>query len=69
MPCPQVDSPPQFSPQSSNCLDNGDNIATQHQDEYLDTQTDVQVLAENISNFDYDDNYSYSSLDEKYSFS
>ena len=51
---------PQF-----NCSDNGDNVPTQSQDEYLDTQTDVQVFAENISNFDYDDNYSHSSLDDE----
>ena len=44
MPCPQVDSPPVFSLQSSNCSDNGDNVPTQSQDEYPDTQTD-QVLA------------------------
>ena len=63
MPCQQVDSPSQCSPQSSNCSDNGDNIPTQHQDEYLDTQTEVQVLTENISN--YDDDNSHSSLDDE----
>ena len=64
-PCPQVNSPPVFSLQSSNCLDNGDNVPTQSQDEYLDTQTDVQVLAENVSDYDYDDNHSHSSLDDE----
>ena len=64
-PCPQVDSPPVFSSQSSNCSDNGDNVPTQSQDEHLDTQTDVQVLAENISDYDYDDNHSHSSPDDK----
>ena len=64
-PCPQVKYPPVFSSQSSNCLDNGDNVPTQSQDAYLDTQTDVQVLAENISNYDYDDNHSHSPLDDE----
>ena len=62
-PCPQVDSPPVFSPQSSNCSDNGDNVPSQSQDFYLDTQADVWVSAENISNYDYDDNHSQPSLD------
>ena len=57
--CPQVDYPPVFSSKSSNCSDNGDNVSTQSQDAYLDTQTDVQVLAENISDYDYDDNHSF----------
>ena len=64
MPCSQVDSPPVFPSQSSNCSDNGDNVSIQSQDAYPDTQTDVQVLAENISNYDYD-NYSHSSLDDE----
>ena len=64
MPYSQVDSPPVFSLQSSNCSDNGDNVPTQSQDEYLDTQTD-QVLAENISDYDYDDNHSQPSLDDE----
>ena len=63
--CSQVDTPPVFSPQSSNCSDNGDNVPTQSQDGYLGTQTDVQVLAVNISNYDYDDNHSHSSLDDE----
>ena len=63
MPCPQVDSPPVFFLQSSNCSENGDNVPTQSQDEHLDTHTDAQVLAENIS--DYDDNHSHSSLDDQ----
>ena len=62
-PCPRVNCPPVFSSQSSNCSDNGDNVPTQSKDEHLDTQTDVQVLAENIS--DYDDNHSHSSLDDE----
>ena len=62
-PCPQVDYPPVFSSQSSNCSDNGDNVPAQSQDEYLDTQTDVQVLAENTSDYGYDDNHS--SLDNE----
>ena len=62
-PCPQVSYPPVFSSQSSNCSDNGDNDPTQSLDEDLDTQTDGQVLAENIS--DYDDNHSHSSLDDE----
>ena len=65
MPCPQVDSPPVFSLQSSNCSDNGENVPTQSQDEHLDTPTDAQVLAENISDYDYDDNHSHSSLDDE----
>ena len=64
MPCPQVDSPPVFSLQSSNCSDNGDNVPTQSQYEYPDTQTD-QVLAESISNYDYDDNHSHSYWDDE----
>ena len=52
-------------PQSSNCSDNGDNVPTQSQDEHLDTQTDVQVLAENASDYDYDDNHSQPSLDDE----
>ena len=64
-PCPQVDYPPVFSSQSSNCSDNGDNVPTQSQDEHLDTQTDAQVLAENVSDYDYDDNHSHSSLDDE----
>ena len=62
MPCPQVDSPPVFSLQSSNC--NGDNVPTQSQDEYPVTQTD-QVLAESISDYDYDDNHSHSNQDDE----
>ena len=54
MPCPQVDSVPVYSPQSSNYSDNGNNVPTQNQDEYLDTQTDVQILAEDISDYDCD---------------
>ena len=65
MPYPQVDSPPVFSLQSSNCSDNGDNVPTQSQDEHLDTQTDAQVLAENINDYGYDDNHSHSSLDDE----
>ena len=64
-PCSQVNSSPVCSLQSSNCSDNGDNVPTQNQDEHLDTQTDVQVLAENISDYDYDDNHSHSSLDDE----
>ena len=64
MPYSQVDSPTVFSLQSSNCSDNGDNVPTQSQDEYPDTQTD-QVLAENISDYDYDDNHSQPSLDDE----
>ena len=64
-PCPQLDSPPVFSQQSSNCSDNGDNVPTLSQDKYLDNQTDVQVLAENISDDDFDDNYSHSSQDDE----
>ena len=64
-PCPQVDSPPVFSSQSSNCSDNWDNVPTQSQDEHLDIQTDVQVLPENVSDYDYDDNHSHSSLDDE----
>ena len=37
--------------QSNNCSDNGDNVPTQSQDEYPDTETD-QVLAESISDYD-----------------
>ena len=58
---PKVNYLPVFSSQSSNCSDNGDNAPTQSQDEHLDTQTDVQVLAENVSDYDYDDNHSHSS--------
>ena len=65
MSCPQVDSQPPFSPQSSNCSDNGDNVPNQSQNDYLDTQTDVQDLAENISDYDYDDNHFQSSLDDE----
>ena len=54
----QVDSPPVFAPQSGNCSGNGDNVPTPCQDEYLGTQTDVWVLAENINDYDYDDNHS-----------
>ena len=64
MPCPQVDPPPVFSLQSSNCSDNGDNVPTQSQDEYPVTQTD-QVLAESISIYDYDDNHSHSNQDDE----
>ena len=59
---PQVDSPPVFAPQSGNCSGNGDNVLTPSQDEYLGTQTDVWVLAENINDYDYDDNHSQPSL-------
>ena len=62
---PQVDFPPAFSPQSSNCSDNGDHVPSQSQDEYLDIQADAWVLAENISNYDYDDNHSQPSLDDE----
>ena len=55
---PQVDSPPVFAPQSGNCSGNGDNVLTSSPDEYLGTQTDVWVLAENINDYDYDDNHS-----------
>ena len=61
---PQVDSPPVFSPQSGNCSGNEDNVPTQSQDEYVDTQTDIWVLAENISNCDYDDHSQPSLGDE-----
>ena len=65
-PCPQVDSVPVVSPQSSNCSDNGNNVPTENQDKYLDTQTDVlMVLAENISDYDYYDNHSQPSLDDE----
>ena len=40
-------------------------MPTQSQDEYLDTQTDVWVSAENIRNYDCDDNHSQPSLDDK----
>ena len=65
MPCPQVDSGPVFSAQSSSCSDNRSNVPTQNQDEYLDTHNDVHVLAENISSYDYDDNHSHSSLNDE----
>ena len=55
---PQVDSPPVFSPQSSNCSSNGDNVLTQSHDEYLDTQAEAWILDGNLSNYDYDDNHS-----------
>ena len=64
-PCPQVDCPPVFSSQSSNCPDNGDNVPSQSQDEYLDIQANASVLAENISDYDYDDNHSQPSLDDE----
>ena len=64
-PCPQFDYPPVFSSQSSNCSNNGDNVHTRSQDEYLDIQTDVQVLAKNINGYDYDDNHSHSSWDDE----
>ena len=63
--CSQVDYPPVFSPQSSNCSDDGDNVPNQSQNDYLDSQTDVQVLVENISDYDYDDSHSHSSLDDE----
>ena len=62
---PQADFPPVFSPQSSNCSDNGEHVPSQSQDEYLDIQADAWVLAENISNYDYDDNHSQPSLDDE----
>ena len=64
-PCQQVDYPPVIYSKSSNCSDNGNNVPTQSQDEHLDTQTDAQVLAENISDYDYDGNHSHSSLDDE----
>ena len=60
---PQADFPPVFSPQSSNCSDNGDHVPSQSQDEYLDIKVDAWVLAENIS--DYDDNHSQPFLDDE----
>ena len=63
-PCSQVDSPSVFSPEASNCSDNEDNVTSQSQDEYLDTQA-VWILAENISNYDNDDNYSQPSLEDE----
>ena len=64
-PCSQVNSPPVCSPQSSNCSDNGDNVPYQSWDEYFEFQADTWVLAENISNYDYDDNHSQPSLDDE----
>ena len=52
-PCPQADSSPVFPPQSSNCSDNRDNVPSQSQDEYLDTQVDIWILVENISDYDF----------------
>ena len=48
-------------------MDNGDNVPSQSQDEYLDTQADVWNSAENISDYDYDDTHSHSSLNDEYS--
>ena len=62
---PQADFPPVFSPQSSNCSGNGDYVPSQSQDEYLDIQANAWVLAENISDYDYDDNHSEPSLDDE----
>ena len=62
---PQVDSPPVFSPQSSNCSSNGDNIPTQSHDEYLDTQAEAWILDGDISNYDHDDNHSQPSLGDE----
>ena len=39
--------------------------SSQSQDFYLDTQADVWVLAENISNYDYDDDHCQPSLDDE----
>ena len=64
-PCSQVDSPPVCSPQSSNCSDNGDNVPYQSWDEYFEFQADAWVLAENISDYDYDDNHSQPFLDDE----
>ena len=64
-PCSQVDSPPVCSPQSSNCSDNGDNVPDQSWDEYFEFQADAWVLAENISDYDYDDNHSQPSLNDE----
>ena len=64
-PCPQVDSPPVFSPQPSNCSDNGDDVPSQSQDFYLDTQADVWISAENKSDYNYNDNHSRPSLDDE----
>ena len=55
---PQVESLPVFSPQSSNCSSNGDNVPTQSHDEYLGTQAEAWILDGNVSNYDYDDNHS-----------
>ena len=62
---PQVDSPPVFSPQSSNCSSNGDNVPTQSHDKYLDTQAEAWILDGNISNYDHDDNHSQPSLGDE----
>ena len=50
-------------PQSGNCSGNGDNVPTKSQHEYLGTQTNVWVLAENI--YYYDDNHSQPSLGDE----
>ena len=62
---PQVDSPPVFSPQSSNCSSNGDNVPAQSDNEYLDTQAEAWILDGNISNYDHDDNHSQPSLGDE----
>ena len=62
---PQVDSPPVFPPQCSNCSSNGDNVPTQSHDEYLDTQAEAWILDGNISNYDHDDNHSQASLGDE----
>ena len=64
-PCSQVNSPPVCSSQSSNCSDNGDNGPYQSWDEYFEFQADAWVLVEKISDYDYDDHNSHSSLDDE----
>ena len=62
---PQVNSPPVFSPPSSNCSSNGGNIPTQSHNEHLDTQAEAWILDGNISNYDHDDNHSQPSLGDE----
>ena len=62
---PQVDPPPVFSPQSSNCSSNGNNVPTQSHDEYLNTHAEAWILDGHISNYDHDDNHSQPSLGDE----
>ena len=59
----QVDSPPVVPPQSSCCTDKVDNVLSQSNDEYLDTQAVAWTSDENMSNYEFDNNHLHPSVD------